>query len=160
MDNDNRIDRRATGVQKVVARDGNGGQEQTYQFSVTKAKTWLGFLATLAGLISVVVAGVWGGVQFGIGSEVVERIKVECSEGGMIDGHIQRTAYEMGEEIQGVIQDDLDVLDSRLLEQRDRGIRVEQSVLDLTGQVDENQDEIMRMLRAAAGQGSHDPPPQ
>jgi hypothetical protein len=160
MGNGERIDRRATGVQRVVVHNGNGLKDEMYSVNVTRAKTWLGMLATALTVVATVIGGVWAGVQFGISSEVHSEVERECKPGGHIDQAIQRTADEHLEEIQGVLQDDLDDFDDRfrkqhveLQEQHDLGIRLEERQIAIQVDVDEKHQELLRAIQQASGGG-------
>ena len=150
-------DRRCTGVHKITMSNGNGGKTTAYQVNVERVKAWTTVASIMLGMLITIGGGVFTAVQLGIAGEVRDRMRHEMEPGGVVRSQVeecaQHAAQEAIEEVQGVIQDDLDVLDTRMLEQRDRGIRVEQSVINLTDQVDENQEEIMRMLRQGGGGG-------
>jgi hypothetical protein len=151
------VDRRAQGVQRVIAIDGNGGKDDSIRVNVQTAKVWINLLKALAALLVIVGGAVWGGVRYGISSEVhgeVEgQIKHECQEGGKIDVHVRQISEEFMEEVQGVLQDDLDDLDVR---QR----ATEETVAGMKGSVDtlisdnaRNVEEIKMLIQRAIDEG-------
>jgi hypothetical protein len=160
MAGDKRIERRAAGVQKVIATDGNGGREVSYSFNVEKAKVWVGFVGACVALIIAVIGAVWAGVQFGIGAEVHDEVQHECRPGGIIDNHVQQVAIEAVEEFQGVIQDDLDVYDRRLkdIEQMGQDLKTGQAtavqqIQSLSDQQQRNADELKMLIERAIQNG-------
>lgn len=130
MGNGERIDRRATGVQRVIATNGNGDKEDTYQFNVKRARALVGFVAAVAALLLTVGGAVVGGVRYGIGSEVHEevetKIKAECEPNGMIDIHVRTVATELVDEFQEIVEDEIAEADAERQEQHDLGIRLEE----------------------------------
>ena len=147
------MERRETGVHSVVIQNGSDRPVSSYQVNVTKARAWVGLFSALLGLAIMIGGMVWAGVKFGVKSEVRGQIEVECDPTGMIDDHIQQTAYEMGEEIQGVIQDDLDDLDDRMETVEHGQTSIKGSVDALRSESTRNADEIKMLLRQAIEEG-------
>jgi hypothetical protein len=143
------IDRRETGVHKMTVTDANGDSETTYQFNVKRVRAWAAMILAVGGVITMIGGGIAAGLRFGVRTEAENIIQTECAPGGMIDSHIQQTAYEMGEEIQGVIQDDLDYMDGRLDNVEKMGIELGKGQENITAQQTRNQDELKMLLRRA-----------
>lgn len=153
-----RHDRRATGVQRVVFSNGNGEKDEMYSVNMTKAKTWLGMLATALTVLGTVIGGVWAGVQFGISSEVHDTVEAESQPGGQIYQVVEDKAEEAIEEVQGVFQDDLDAFEKELKEFKgelkethDLGIRLEERQIAIQADVDEKHQELLRAIREGGG---------
>lgn len=153
--------RRATdspGVHRSVATDGNGGRDDRLTINV---KTIRGIFAALTAVVlfAVTVTGaVWGGIRFGIGTEVSDIVEAECMPGGHIDVHVRTISEEYMDEVQGVLQDDLDGFDEQLVVEHDRGIRMEERQiaiirrqLTIDQKVDANQLELLRAIRQNGG---------
>ncbi len=149
MADGDRVDRRQAGVHKTVSTNGNGDREVTYQFNVKRIRAVAGMLSAVFTLILLVIGGMWAGVRVGIGTGVQDAIEIECDPGGMIDDHIQQTAYEMGQEIQGVIQDDLDDFNERMEDVEKGQVAIIGSVDALKTQSERSVEEIKMLLRRA-----------
>jgi len=153
MTNRERIDRRAEGIRRVIATDGNGGKTDTIQFNVERAKVIVNFLKALVALLIIVGGGVWGGVTFGIRTEVhgevEEQIKVECEPKGMIDTHVRLISEEYMDEVQEVLQGDLEDLDERVGEMEQTQSGLKGSVDTLISDNVRNIEEIKMLLRSA-----------
>lgn len=146
-------DRRKTGINRVVISDGNGGEQIIWTAAIERAKVWIGFVLAVSALVTVV----FGAVRFGVGVEVHQAIDNELEPGGSIQQTMMAVSEEYIGEVQGVIQDDLDYLGSRVdtIEQTGRDlqagqIRINERFDEMAERVDRNQDEIMRMLHQAA----------
>ena len=137
-----------TGVHEVRLPDGT-----SYQATVTKVRAWVGVVSAIITLAVLIGGLVLAGVKFGVTTQVEEIIEVECDPEGMIDDHIQQTAYEMGEEIQGVIQDDLDYMDNRLDKVEDRGLELKMGQDSIAEQQDRNQAELKMLIQRAIDDG-------
>ena len=144
------IDRRKTGVNRVVSTDGNGGETVAYNLTATwgKAQTVLGVLIA-AGTI---LGGVFIAARVGVQIEVKDAIKVEAQdEKGVIHQEIHACVEEVVEEVQAVFQDDLDVFDGEQREQGKAIARVEVQQKALDEKMDDNKEDLIREIRLAAG---------
>jgi hypothetical protein len=143
----------------VIVTNGNGDKEETIQVNVERAKVWINLLKALAALLVIVGGAVWGGVRYGINSEVhgevEEQIKHECEEGGKVDVHVRQISEEFMEEVQGVLQDDLDDQDQRLREIETGQAQLKGSVDALTTTSERNVEEIKMLLQQAIDEGGN-----
>jgi hypothetical protein len=147
------MDRRKTGVHSVVIQGGSDEPVASYQVNVTRARAWVGLVSAIIALAILIGGMVLAGVKFGVTTQVKEIIEVECDPQGMIDDHIQQTAYEMGEEIQGVIQDDLDYMDGRLDKVEDRGLELKMGQDAIADQQARDQAELKMLIQRAINDG-------
>lgn len=147
--------RRAKGIQRVIATDGNGGREDTLQFNVKTARAWVGFTAAVVSLLLVVGGAVMGGVRHGINSEVhgevEDQIKVECEPDGMIDIHVRKVATELVDEFQEIVEDNIAETSAELQEQHDLGIRLEERQIAMEKKIDSDKTDLIREIRSARG---------
>ena len=162
MGDGERIDRRGTGkpaagVQKLVASDGNGGREVTYQFNIQRAKTWVGFLAGVVTLMLAISGAVWGGLTFGIGHQIEEGVEAgivkECAPGGKIDYHITKVASEVVDEFQEIVADDLADKGKKLDLLEEGQILAVRKIESLSVQQERNADELKMLVQRAIDNG-------
>lgn len=150
---DRRMERRATGVNKVVFSDGNGGRQELIQVNVEKAKVWVNVAKAAVALILMIAGAMWGAVKFGVSSEVHTEVESAMEEqlqpGGKIHYGMTDVAMEAVEEIQGVLQDDLDDADQRLRNIEKEIPLIKGSVENLSEQNQRNADEIKMLLQEA-----------
>lgn len=155
--NANGIDRRAVGVHTVKMTDGNGDKQEMIQVNVEKAKVWVNFLKAFVALIIVVAGAVWGGVKWGISSEVHQEVETAMEEemkaGGKIDMHLHEISRDAVEEVQGMIQDDLDYQDRRLDRLEIDVLAIKGGVESIQQQQQRNADEIKLLLERAIREG-------
>ena len=160
MGDEERHERRATGVQKVVASDGNGGKAVSYHWSATRAKTWVGVTGAAFTLLLTVAGAIWMGLQFGIHLEAHEVIVEECGPDGIITDRVEDIVMDVAEEVQGVMQDDLDDFDIRLRDievlgnelKTGQSVAVEQAEAQAQ-QITRNQDELKMLIQRAIDNG-------
>lgn len=121
-----------------------------YTMTANRVKTWVGLLLSLCALGGIV----FGAVRFGVGIEVHNVIDKEVRPpDGVIYEQIEKTSTEVIQEIQGVIQDDLDVLDQSITEEHDRIIRIEERQIAIQRKMNQDKDELLRAIRAQGGGG-------
>jgi hypothetical protein len=147
--NHNGVDRRTKGIQRVIATDGNGAKDDSIQFNIQTAKVWINFAKALAALLVIVGGAVWGGVRYGISSEVHDEIERECEPRGMIDTHVRTVATELVDEFQEIVEDNIADTDIKLQEQHDLGIRLEERQIALQDKMDADKAELIREIRRA-----------
>lgn len=152
---DGNMDRRATGVQRVITTDGNGEKEDTYQFNVKRARTLVGFATAVVVLLLTVGGAVLGGVRYGISSEVhteVEgQIKHECEPQGMIDLHVKKVATELVDEFQEIVEDNIAEASIERSEQHDLSIRLEERQIAMEKKMVEDKADLIREIQRAGG---------
>jgi hypothetical protein len=157
MGGERRLDRRATGVQKVVASDGNGGREVRYQFNIQRAKTWVGFVGTVFTLMLAIGGAVWGGLTFGIGHQIDEGVEAgivkECFPGGKIDYHISKTAEALVDEFQEIVADDLAEKGEKLDALEAGQESAVQQIESLSVQQERNAEELKMLIQRAIDNG-------
>lgn len=157
MGDEKRLDRRATGVQKVIASDGNGGREVRYQFNIQRAKTWVGFIGAVFTLMLAIGGAVWGGLTFGIGHQIDEGVEAgilkECSPGGKIDYHITKTAEELVDEFQELVADDLAEKGEKLNHLEAGQAKAVEQIESLGRDQQRNADELKMLLQRAIDEG-------
>ena len=94
-----RIDRRATGVQRVIATNGNGDRDDTIQFNIKTARAGLGLVSAVISLLLLIGGIAWTAVRYGVGAEVHAEVETaieeECEHNGMIDNHVRAVATEL-----------------------------------------------------------------
>ncbi len=153
MQNGDRVDRRATGVQRVIATNGNGDKDDTLQFNVKTARAWVGFIAAVFSLLLVVGGAVMGGVRWGINAEVGEevegQIETECEPGGMIDDHVRKVATELVDEFQEIVEDNISDASVERREQHDLGIRLEERQIAMEKKMDSDKADLIREIQRA-----------
>ncbi len=143
-------ERRATGVHEIVITDGNGDKEVSYQINVRKVRAIAAAILAVGGVITMIGGGIAAGLKLGVRTEVQGAIKKECDPpDGMIYKSIKHTAEEFIEEVQGVIQDDLDVLDGRMEDMEKGQVAIVGSIDGLKAQSERNVEEIKLLLRRA-----------
>jgi hypothetical protein len=141
-------ERRQEGVTRARYSDGNGGHSDVYTMTIKRVKALVGLLIALFTLAGMVFAA----VRFGVGIEVHQVIDQEVRPpDGAIYEQIEKTSTEVIEEIQGVIQDDLDVLEGKVAEEHDRIIRIEERQIAIQRKMEEDKDELIREIRRAGG---------
>lgn len=139
-------DRRQEGIKRVSFSDGNGGTTDIYTMTASKVKTWVGLLISVGTLLAMVFAA----TRFGVGIEAHKVIDTELEPpNGAIHIGIVKTATETVEEIQGVIQDDLDVLETRITEEHDRIIRIEERQIAIQRKMEADKQDLIREIRRA-----------
>lgn len=117
-----------------------------YTMTANRVKTWVGLLLSLCALGGIV----FGAVRFGVGIEVHNVIDKEVRPpDGVIYEQIEKTSTEVIEEIQGVIQDDLDVLEGKVAEEHDRIIRIEERQIAIQRKMEEDKQDLIREIRRA-----------
>jgi hypothetical protein len=141
-------ERRQEGVTRARYSDGNGGHSDVYTMTIKRVKALVGLLIALFTLAGMVFAA----VRFGVGIEVHQVIDQEVKPpDGAIYEQIEKTSTEVIEEIQGVIQDDLDVLEGKVAEEHDRIIRIEERQIAIQHKMEEDKAELIREIRRAGG---------
>ena len=144
-------DRRKTGINRVLISNGNGEKIDIITMTASRIKVWAGALIAM-----LTVAGmVYAAARYGVGFEIKEVIGEECQPpAGMIYREIESRSQLFLEEIQGVIQDDLDVFDDRfekqegeLKEQHELGIRLEERQIAMDEKIDDKHTEVLRAIR-------------
>ena len=119
-----------------------------YTMTASRVKTWISLLLAVGAL----AAMVFGAVRFGVGYEIHQVIDTEVTPpNGSIYKQIERTSTEVVEEIQGVIQDDLDVLDESVKEEHDRIIRIEERQIAIQQKMEADKADLIREIRRAGG---------
>jgi len=160
MGNDERIDRRATGAQRVIIPDGNGGKQELIQINIGRAQMWMNIAKGFVALVLTIAAAMWGAVKFGVSSEVHTEVESAMEEelqpGGKIHYGMQDVALEAVEEIQAVLQDDLDDLDTRMGTVEVAATSAQQSIEHLADQNQRNADEIKMLLQEAITEARND----
>lgn len=144
-------DRRKTGINRVRISNGNGEKLDVYTMTANRIRVWA------AALIAVfMVLGVaYSAARYGVGFEVKKVIGEECRPpAGMIYQEIESRSQLFLEEIQGVIQDDLDVFDKRfekqegeIKKQGELGIRLEERQIAMDEKIDDKHTEVLRAIR-------------
>jgi hypothetical protein len=151
------IDRRATGAQRVIIPDGNGGKVEFFQVNIGRAQMWLNACKAFIALILVIAGAMWGAVRFGVQSEVHQEVEAvfaeEMKPGGDVDRHMHEISQEAIEEVQGVIQDDFDYQDRRLDRVETDIGQIKAGIEHLKVQQDRNVDEIRLLLQQAIEEG-------
>jgi hypothetical protein len=151
MDNDEGIDRRATGMNRVIMTNDNGDRTDTIQINVERAKIMMNFLKALAALLIVIGGAVWGGVRWGISAEVHSEVETaiadECAPGGKIDTHVKKVAAELVDEFQEIVEDDIATASIERQIQHDLGIRLEERQIALTEKMAEDKADLIREIR-------------
>ena len=149
-------DRRKTGVHRVRATNGNGGEFDVYTATASRVKVWAGAIIAVLTVVGMVFAA----TRIGVGIEVHDAIEAECEPGMVIDRAIDAKADEFLEEVQGVIQDDMDDWDNKfkeqavqMQEQNERGIRLEERQTAIQRKMDTDKAELIREIRRAGGDG-------
>lgn len=144
-------DRRKPGVHRTIMSDGNGGEIDVISMTATRVKVVAGaILAVLA-----ILGTVFGAVRMGVVSEVTTAIRQEAeNEDGIIHKEMHECAEEHMEEIQTIIQSDIDNFESKMAEQHDLGIRLEERLIATDAKVDANHEQLLREIRALRGGGS------
>ena len=141
-------ERRQEGVNRVRFSDGNGGTTDVYTMTANRVKVWVSLLISIGTLMAMVFAA----TRFGVGIEIHKVVDEEVTPPeGVIYKQIEKTSTEVIEEIQGVIQDDLDVLDERIAEEHDRIIRIEERQISIQRKMEEDKAELIREIRRAGG---------
>lgn len=153
MANGDRIDRRATGVQRVIATNGNGDRDDTIQVNVKTIRGVFAALTAVVVFLLTVGGAVWGGVRWGIGSEVHSEIERECEPSGMIDNHVRTVATELVDEFQAIVEVEIAEASVERQEQHDLGIRLEERQIAMEKQRTEDKDDLIREIQRAAGGG-------
>ncbi len=157
MANDDRIDRRATGVQRVIATNGNGDKDDTLQFNVKTARAGIGLLSAVVSLLLLIGGIAWTAVRYGVGAEVhhevEEKIRVECEPDGMIDVHVKKVATELVDEFQEIVEDNIADASTERREQRDLGIRLEERQIAMEKKMDSDKEDLIREIQRAGGDG-------
>ena len=146
-------DRRKTGVHEITFEDDNGKKQRTYQVSVQRARAWVGLLSAVLGLAVMIGGMVWASVKFGVATQVHSVIEEECDPDGMIYEEIEQTSRDFIEEVQGVIQDDLDVFEMRLDSVEGLGIELKAGQAAMSDQTDRNQAELKMLIQRAIDEG-------
>lgn len=144
-------DRRKPGVNRVQIEDGNGEKLDVYTMTAKRVRVWAAALIA----VFMVVGMIYSAARYGVGFEVKEVIGDECQPpAGMIYREIESRSQLFLEEIQGVIQDDLDVFDERfekqeieIKKQGELGIRLEERQIAMDEKIDDKQTEILRAIR-------------
>ncbi len=144
-------DRRKTGINRVQISNGNGEKIDIITLTASRVKVW----ATALIAVFMAVGAIYGAARYGVGFEVKEVIGEECQPpAGMIYREIESRSQLFLEEIQGVIQDDLDVFDKRfenqeaeIKKQGELGIRLEERQIAMDEKIDDKQTEILRAIR-------------
>ena len=144
-------DRRKTGVQRVVVKDGNGGKLDVYTMTLGRLKVWLGVLAALVAILSSVFAAVRVGVGFEVHTEI-DRQTLE--EDGVIHRKIEECAQQYIGEMKTTMDVEMEIFEERL-------DTVELLVGELKGgqktiasQQERNQQELKMLLERAIANGS------
>lgn len=141
-------ERRHEGVSRVQFSDGNGGTTDVYTMTIKRIKAIVGLLIALGTLSAMVFAA----ARFGVGIEVHQVIEREVKPpDGEIYRQIEQTSTEVIEEIQGVIQDDLDVLEGKVAEEHDRIIRIEERQIAIQKKMAEDKEDLIQEIRRAGG---------
>lgn len=141
-------ERRQEGLTRARYSDGNGGHSDVYTMTINRVKAFVGLLIALFTLAGMVFAA----VRFGVGIEVHHVIDKEAKPpDGAIYQQIEKTSTEVIEEIQGVIQDDLDVLEGKVAEEHDRIIRIEERQIAIQQKMEEDKADLIREIRRAGG---------
>ncbi len=156
MGNGERIDRRATdspGVHRTVATDGNGGKDDRLTVNVKTIRGIFGALTAIVIFLLTVSGAIWGGIRLGIGTEISDVVEAECEPGGEIDQHVRQISEEYMDEVQGVLQDDLDVFDEEQREQGKAIARIETKQTALEEKMDDDKEDLIREIRIAGGNG-------
>ena len=155
------IDQRQTGMTKVGMTDKNGKRSEIYSINVAKIRGWIGLIMGIIFLISTVVGGVWAGVKFGVASEISDIVETMATdERGVIHQEIHQCAEEYLGTVRTAIADDFETMETKLTEQGELSIRLEErqeametKLVEWTDRVEQNHQEIMRWLRTAAAEG-------
>lgn len=143
-------ERRQEGVNRVRFSDGNGGTTDVYTMTANRIKVWVSLLVSVGALLTMVFAA----TRFGVGIEIHKVVDEEVlPPDGVIYKQIEKTSTEVVEEIQGVIQDDLDVLDKNITEEHDRVIRIEERQIAIQRKMEQDKEDILRAIRAQGGSG-------
>ncbi len=157
MGNGDRVDRRAEGVRRVIATNGNGDQDDSIQVNVKTIKGVFAALTAIVVFLLTVGGAVWGGVRWGIGSEVhgevEEQIKIECEPSGMIDVHVRKVATELVDEFQEIVEDNIADADAERQAQHDLGIRLEERQIAMEKKAVNDKADLIREI-----QQRRDPP--
>ena len=147
MANEDRIDRRATGVQRVIATNGNGDKDDTIQVNVKTIKGVFAALTAVVVFLLTVGGAVWGGVRWGIGSEVHSEIEAECEPNGMIDTHVRKVATELVDEFQLIVEDNIADADAERQAQHDLGIRLEERQIAMEKKATTDKADLIREIQ-------------
>ncbi len=139
-------DRRKTGIHRTKIRDGNGVELDLVTVTAKKVKVVAGAITA----VLMVLASVFAAVRLGVVTEVHKAIEVEAmDEEGAIHRVIHTCAEEYIGEVQGVIQDDLDMFERRIDDVEDMGVLLKAGQEAISSQQDRNQDELKMLIQRA-----------
>lgn len=147
------VDRRARGITRSIATDGNGGKDDRLIVNVKTIKGVFAALTAIVVFLLTVGGAVMGGVKYGVSSEVHDEIERECEPSGMIDKHVRTVATELVDEFQEIVEDSISEADTERQEQRERSIRLEQRQIFIQEKMEDDKADLIREIQRAG-----DPP--
>ena len=126
-----------------------------YTMTANRIKVW----ATAITAVLVLFGMVFAAARLARDVEIQNAIQEECEPpSGHIYREIESRSEMFLEEVQGVIQDDLDVFDGRfekldaeMKAQHDLGIRLEMKQIAIEDKMDDDKEDLIREIRRAGG---------
>lgn len=144
-------DRRKTGVHRTMISDGNGGYLDLVTVTANRVKVIAGSAVAVLSLAALV----FGAVRVGVSTEVHQQIdESAANENGAIHLQIDRCATQHAAEMQERLDEELEAVEAEIDRVGDLGEDLRTKQEAMSEQIDRNHDEIMRMLRRPAPDGS------
>jgi len=144
-------DRRKTGIHRTTISDGNGGALELITMTAQRVRVIAGSIAAVAVLLGMI----FGAVKMGVSSEVNQQIYAAATEErGIIRVEVLQCVEASTDELETKFGLELEALEEELDHVGDTGEGLLIEVGNMQTQIDTNHQEIMRALRARAGDES------